>query len=78
MLVMELVKDPTTKVPWMEATAALTAATVKRGVITIRAGLFSNCIRFLPPLTITNAELDEALDVVADALDEVAKDMSPN
>ncbi|HEX5671331.1 MAG TPA: aspartate aminotransferase family protein [Acidimicrobiia bacterium] len=78
MLVMELVKDPVTKVPWMEATAALTAATVKRGVITIRAGLFSNCIRFLPPLTITNAELDEALDVVVAALDEVAKEMSPN
>ena len=77
MLVMELVKDPVTKVPWMEATAALTAATVKRGVITIRAGLYSNCVRFLPPLTITNAELDEALDVVGIALDEVAKDMSP-
>jgi 4-aminobutyrate aminotransferase/(S)-3-amino-2-methylpropionate transaminase len=78
MLVMELVRDPVTKVPWMEATAALTAATVKRGVITIRAGLFSNCVRFLPPLNITNSELDEALDVVAVALDEVAREMSPN
>jgi 4-aminobutyrate aminotransferase/(S)-3-amino-2-methylpropionate transaminase len=78
MLVMELVKDPVTKVPWMEATAALTAATVKRGVITIRAGLFSNCVRFLPPLNITNSDLDEALDVVAVALDEVAREMSPN
>jgi 4-aminobutyrate aminotransferase/(S)-3-amino-2-methylpropionate transaminase len=77
MLVMELVKDPNTKVPWMEATAALTAATVRRGVITIRAGLFSNCVRFLPPLTISDAELDEALDVVAVALDEVAREMSP-
>ncbi|HEU4750709.1 MAG TPA: aminotransferase class III-fold pyridoxal phosphate-dependent enzyme, partial [Acidimicrobiia bacterium] len=75
MLVMEIVKDAVSKVPWMEATAAITAATVKRGVITIRAGLYSNCVRFLPPLTITDAELDEALDVVAIAVDEVAAEM---
>ncbi len=75
MLVMELVKDPETKEPWMEATAALTAATVKRGVITIRAGLFSNCVRFLPPLNITDDELDEAMVVMSDSLDAVAADL---
>jgi 4-aminobutyrate aminotransferase/(S)-3-amino-2-methylpropionate transaminase len=68
MLVMEIVKDPRSKEPWMEATAAITAETVKRGVITIRAGLFSNCVRFLPPLTISDAQLDEALDVVEQAV----------
>lgn len=75
MLVMEIVKDAVSKVPWMEATAAITAATVKRGVITIRAGLYSNCVRFLPPLTITDADLAEALDVVSIAVDEVAAEM---
>jgi 4-aminobutyrate aminotransferase/(S)-3-amino-2-methylpropionate transaminase len=75
MLVMEFVKDPVTKQPWMEATAAVTAETVKRGVITIRAGLYSNCVRFLPPLDITDAQLDEALDVVAASVDHVATDM---
>lgn len=73
MLVMEIVKDPATKEPWMEATAAITAATLRRGVITIRAGLYSNCVRFLPPLVISDAELDEALDVVAEATEEVAR-----
>jgi 4-aminobutyrate aminotransferase / (S)-3-amino-2-methylpropionate transaminase / 5-aminovalerate transaminase len=72
MLVMEIVKDAASKEPWMEATAAITAATLRRGVITIRAGLYSNCVRFLPPLVISNAELDEALDVVAEAIEEVA------
>lgn len=72
MLVLEIVKDSSTKEPWMEATAAITAATLRRGVITIRSGLHSNCVRFLPPLVITDAELDEALDVVAAAVDEVA------
>lgn len=72
MLVMEIVKSRESKQPWMEATTAITTATLQRGVITIRAGLHSNCVRFLPPLVITDAELDEALDVVAAATDEVA------
>ena len=55
MLVMEVVEDPVTRAPAMEATAAITAETLKRGVITIRAGLYSNCVRFLPPLTIDDA-----------------------
>jgi 4-aminobutyrate aminotransferase/(S)-3-amino-2-methylpropionate transaminase len=75
MLVMEIVKDPDSKEPWMEATAALTSATLRRGVITIRAGLYSNCVRFLPPLNITDQELDEALDAVAGAVDEVASEL---
>ena len=71
---MEFVKDPATKQPWMEATAAVTVETLKRGVITIRAGLYSNCVRFLPPLDITDAQLDEALEVVAASVDQVASD----
>ena len=74
MLVMEFVKDAATKQPWMEATAAVTVETLKRGVITIRAGLYSNCVRFLPPLDITDAQLDEALHVVAASVDQVASD----
>ena len=74
MLVMEFVKDAATRQPWMEATAAVTVETLKRGVITIRAGLYSNCVRFLPPLDITDTQLDEALDVVAQAVDQVAAD----
>ena len=74
MLVMEFVKDAVTRQPWLEATAAITVETLKRGVITIRAGLYSNCVRFLPPLDITDAQLDEALEVVAASVDQVASD----
>lgn len=75
MLVMEIVKDAGSRAPWMEATAAICAETVQRGVITIRAGLYSNCVRFLPPLNISDSELDEALDVVSDSVDAVAAAM---
>jgi 4-aminobutyrate aminotransferase / (S)-3-amino-2-methylpropionate transaminase / 5-aminovalerate transaminase len=74
MLVMELVEDPATKTPDPTATLALTAAALERGVITIRAGLYSNCVRFLPSLTITDDEIDEAMAVVADATRVVAKE----
>ena len=76
MLAMEFVKDPESKAPWMEATAAVTVETLKRGVITIRAGLYSNCVRFLPSLLITDAEIDEAMDVVAESVDVVAEAMA--
>jgi 4-aminobutyrate aminotransferase/(S)-3-amino-2-methylpropionate transaminase len=75
MLVMEFVKDPVEKTPWMEATAAVTAETVKRGVITIRAGLYSNCVRFLPALDISDELLEEALDVVSESVDQVASEL---
>jgi 4-aminobutyrate aminotransferase/(S)-3-amino-2-methylpropionate transaminase len=72
MLAMELVKSPDTKEPWMEATQAINAGTLQRGVITIRAGLFSNCVRLLPPLNMNDAELDEALAVLDTTVDAVA------
>lgn len=72
MLVMEIVSDASTREPWMEGASAITAETVANGVITIRAGLYSNCVRFLPPLDISLDVLDEALDVVGAAVDRVA------
>jgi 4-aminobutyrate aminotransferase/(S)-3-amino-2-methylpropionate transaminase len=68
MLAMEVVSDAASRKPSMEATAAINAATLERGVITIRAGLYSNCVRFLPALNISDADIDEAMDVVADAV----------
>ncbi len=68
MLVMELVLDRELKTPAPEQTLQVSAEALKRGVIVIRAGLYSNCIRFLPPLTITDAQIDEAMSVVAEAV----------
>jgi len=72
MLAMELVRSKETREPWLEATQGVNAATLERGVITIRAGLFSNCVRFLPPLNISDEVLDEAFDVVDAAVDATA------
>ena len=72
MLVIDLVRDPRSKAPTMEETAAVTAETLARGVITIRAGLYSNCVRFLPPLSITDAQLAEAMEHVTASVSAVA------
>ena len=37
----------------------------------MRAGLFTNGIRFLPPLVITDDQLREGLDVIEQALTDV-------
>lgn len=67
MLAMELVHDRATKVPANLETSAVNLETLKRGLITIRAGLYSNCVRFLPPLNITDEEIDEGMAIVRDA-----------
>ena len=53
------------------ATALELAMQIARGLLLLKAGTYSNCIRVLCPLTIDNAELDEALAVWEDALETV-------
>jgi 4-aminobutyrate aminotransferase/(S)-3-amino-2-methylpropionate transaminase len=65
MLLIELVKDPHTKEPLsVEETLAVVKASVANGVVLLRAGLFSNCVRFLPPLNIPEDMLREGLAAV--------------
>ena len=71
MLAIELVEDRETKRPAPQLATAVTQAAVERGLLLLKAGIYSNCIRVLCPLTITDAELDEALGVWEEALDTV-------
>lgn len=68
MLAIELVLDHETKEPAAAQTSQVNLETLKRGLVTIRAGLYSNCVRFLPPLNITNEQIDEGMAVLAEAL----------
>ena len=43
-----------------------------RGVVTLTCGTWGNVFRFLPPLAISDALLEEAFDVVAEAFDATA------
>jgi 4-aminobutyrate aminotransferase/(S)-3-amino-2-methylpropionate transaminase len=68
MLLVEFVKDRKTKTPDPDLTLKIIKDAVANGIILIRAGLFSNCIRLLPPLVITQEELHEGLDVLEAAI----------
>ena len=71
MLAIELVDDPVSKEPAPELAGAVIDAALQRGLILLKAGVHGNCIRVLCPLTIGDAELDEALAVWDEALASV-------
>ncbi len=60
--------DPESGAPDAALTAAVAKACIAEGVIVLTCGTYGNVIRFLPPLTIGDDLLNEALDVVASAL----------
>ena len=64
MVAIEFVKDRKTKEPAKEFNVALVKRCVEHGVILIYAGTHSNVLRYLVPLVITDAQLDEGLDVI--------------
>lgn len=67
MLAMEFVKDAALT-PYPDLVLEVTKQALKRGLIVIRAGLFSNCLRFMPPLDVTDELIDEAVTVLDEAL----------
>jgi 4-aminobutyrate aminotransferase/(S)-3-amino-2-methylpropionate transaminase len=72
MLAMELVTDRKTKTPATKEAGAIVAEVARRGVITIKAGLYSNCLRMLMPLVITDEQLAEGLEALEGAIRSVA------
>ena len=69
MLAIELVRDPAGKEPDADTASAIVEAAAERGLLLLKSGIYSNCIRVLTPLVLTDAELDEALAVWEDALE---------
>ena len=71
MMAIELCEPGTTN-PDAARAAAVNAACHRAGVVTLTCGTWGNVFRFLPPLAISDALLDEAFDVVADAFARTA------
>jgi 4-aminobutyrate aminotransferase / (S)-3-amino-2-methylpropionate transaminase / 5-aminovalerate transaminase len=71
MVALELVADPDEKTPAPDLAEAVIESALRRGLLLLKAGVYGNCIRVLCPLTISDAELDEALGAWEDALAEV-------
>jgi len=72
MMLVEFVKHRGTREPAPQETLEIIKAAVAEGVILIRAGLHSNCIRLLPPLVIEEEQLREGLAVLEAAVEKVS------
>ena len=69
MLAIELVHDRGSKSPAPELASKVVEEAAERGLLLLKSGIYSNCIRVLVPLVISDGELDEALGVWEQALD---------
>lgn len=68
MQALEIVKDRASKEPDKAETAAIIRRAYERGLIVLSAGTYGNALRTLVPLVVSDAELDEGLDVLASAI----------
>ncbi len=71
MVGMELVVDRQTKEPATALTKQLVARCREKGLLMISAGTYSNIIRPLMPLVITDEQLERGLNIIGEALDEL-------
>jgi 4-aminobutyrate aminotransferase/(S)-3-amino-2-methylpropionate transaminase len=69
MLAMEFVKSSETKEPAPVLAAAVRERALQSGLILLQAGVHSNCIRVLVSLVASDAQIDEALDVLSSAVE---------
>ena len=75
MRALELVRDRATKEPAKAETQRILAECHKRGLILISAGTYSNVIRFLMPLVITDEQVVEGLEILQNAFVTVEADL---
>ena len=68
MSAIELVEDGDANSPAADLTRAVAAEAADRGVITLTCGVRGNVIRFLPPLTISEELLAEALTIIGEII----------
>ncbi|MED4352860.1 4-aminobutyrate--2-oxoglutarate transaminase [Schinkia azotoformans] len=73
MCAMELVEDRNTKEPATAKTAEIVKYCWQHGLFALSAGMYSNVLRFLPPLIISDDELNEGISILESAFESVTK-----
>jgi 4-aminobutyrate aminotransferase len=71
MLAFELVKHGRAEEPDADAARAVVQAAARRGLLVLTCGYYGNGVRLLPPLTLSDAQLAEGMDLLAAAVAEV-------
>jgi len=73
MQAIELVQSPAKREPAADETKQIVQYCYEHGLIVLSAGSYSNVIRVLVPLVVTDQQIDEGLDVLESALQAVSE-----
>ncbi|PTF05418.1 4-aminobutyrate--2-oxoglutarate transaminase, partial [Staphylococcus equorum] len=65
-----------TGLPDKALTGKITQTANDKGLLLLSAGIKGNVIRFLPPLVITDEELNQGLNILTHVFDEVTSNYS--
>lgn len=68
MLALELVEDRDTKAPAAALASATTAAALERGLLLLACGIYSNVVRILVPLVVSDDDVDHGLEILEASL----------
>lgn len=77
MQALELVRSRAGREPATDETKQLAQYCYEHGLVTITAGTYGNVIRLLMPLVITDAQMDEALDVLGSGIASICEKRVP-
>jgi 4-aminobutyrate aminotransferase/(S)-3-amino-2-methylpropionate transaminase len=68
MLAMEFVTDKKSKTPNPDASSKVIKTCLSSGLMILKAGLYNNCVRLHPPLTIEDDVLDAGMEILEKAV----------
>ena len=71
MVAFELITESGTNTPDADATKALCAMALEKGLILLSCGVYGNTVRILVPLTASDALVDEGLDIIEASLIDI-------
>jgi 4-aminobutyrate aminotransferase/(S)-3-amino-2-methylpropionate transaminase len=71
MVAVELVTSQKSREPAKEITSRVAGECYKRGLVFLTAGIYSNVLRFLMPLVITEDQLNQAVEILEASFREV-------
>jgi 4-aminobutyrate aminotransferase len=74
----DLVKDRGTREPARAEALKVCWRAWERGLVMISFGRFGNVLRIAPPLTIGEEELDRALSIIEESIEDVVKGRVPD
>ncbi len=71
MIALEFVRDRETKEPDKEMCPEIIQRCAKKGLLLLKAGIYDNVLRFLPPITIEEDAAEKAMDILDSVLNEM-------